>query len=662
MTEDQALDQLARLTGIFPEFKDMAGAIHQITPDTQRALLRANGYEINSDADAKAHLRAEQATQTDAYFLQEIVLVAGEAQKLPIPETVDWLVLSEADSHVLAEGRSTGEITLPALPDGVHTLQLKGARGEQTVCLIAAPRHVPLLTEAIGHDRTWGIMAALYGLKTDDPKTLADFGDLAHLATVLGAHGAGFLGINPVHALGEAAKETISPYSPTHRGFLNTDHIAVGDAPILEVPPDMVDYLGHRAGQRSQLKAEFSSFQQRPTESEKADFEQFCRQGGQPLVEFSRFEALSVIHGADSRHWPNHPDIAGGIPQEQLDYQKWLQWRADRQLAEAQKAALTSGMTLGLYLDLAVGARLGGAESWGTHSAAATGVSLGAPPDHLSPAGQNWQLAALSPRRLKAGNFDALRFVLRQNMRHCGLLRIDHALGLNRSFWLPEDGSPGGYIRQPFQSLMAIIAIEAKRAGTVIVGEDLGLVPKGFREDMAARGFYGYSVLQYEKDARGKFTPARKLRPQSLACFGTHDTPTLEGFWQGRDIEWWEKLGWIKPADAARAVDRRTGEKRQLAETQAPDPLPRRAGAGLREKIHASLAQSPAGLVAAQLDDILLLEEAQNLPGTIDEHPNWRRVYPKTIDEIAQGPELKKTAKIMAQAGRACKKMRKDQT
>jgi 4-alpha-glucanotransferase len=329
-----------------------------------------------------------------------------------------------------------------------------------------------------------------------------------------------------------------------------------------------------------------------------------------------------------------------------------MQWSADRQLAAAQQAGRDAGMSLGLYLDLAVGARLGGAESWGPEAATASGVSLGAPPDHLSPAGQNWQLAALSPHRLRQGRYEAFRFVLRQNMRHCGLLRIDHALGLNRSFWLPEDGTPGGYIRQPFRALMAIIAIEARRSGTVVVGEDLGLVPAGFREEMAASGLYGYSVLQYEKDETGALLPVEALRPQSLACFGTHDTPTLEGFWQGRDIAWWQKLGWISEEEAAWAVDRRTGEKRQLAGVKAPDPLPQRAGAGLRDLVHENLARAPAGLAAVQLDDILSIEEAQNLPGTIYDHPNWRRRYPQTIEQIAAGPDFDRTARIMNRAGR----------
>ena len=202
-------------------------------------------------------------------------------------------------------------------------------------------------------------------------------------------------------------------------------------------------------------------------------------------------------------------------------------------------------------------------------------------------------------------------------------------------------------------ALVAVISIEAARAQTVVVGEDLGLVPGGFRKAMAQSGFYGYSVLQYEKNKEGQFLPARSLRPQSLACFATHDTPTLAGFWEGRDIAWWEKLGWITEKEVAKAASRRGAEKRQLVRVSAPQPLPKTATNGVRDTIHATLAGAPAELVAVQLEDVLLQKETQNLPGTIDEHPNWRRPLPLTLEEISASPELEKTARIMARSGRA---------
>ena len=658
MKNDDALARLANHNGIFPEFKDMAGVIHRASPDTQRAMLRANGLEISTARDVQDHLRQYEQTRKSSYVANDVVVSSGVKNSVPVGDAVEWQVLSESDGVVLAEGHAEEIVDLPALPDGVHSLRVTGSKGTQLVNLIAAPVRAPSLKERSGMDQVWGVTAAFYGLNSGTGKKLADFDDLAAFSRILGINGAGFLGINPVHSLGEAAEDTISPYSPVHRGFLNTDHIALAERQPSSEVPTKIDYQGHRKEQRSRLRDKFSAFKASGNDASRRAFNDFCQNGGTALRDFARFEALSMHHGPNARHWPANAFEHHSASEDEMDYFMWMQWQADQQLGAAQEAAKSSGMTLGLYLDLAVGARLGGAESWGTQSAAAHGVSLGAPPDHLSPAGQNWQLSALSPRRLQHGKYEAFRFVLRQNMRHAGVLRIDHALGLNRSFWLPEDGSPGGYIRQHFQSFMGIIAIEAKRAGTVIVGEDLGLVPDGFRDEMAAWGLYGYSVLQYEKDAGGDFLPAHKMRAQSLACFGTHDTPTLEGFWRARDIAWWEKLGWITPQDATCETVRRSNEKRQLARLPAPAPLPFRAGAGVRDTVHANLAACPAALVAVQLDDILCLEEAQNLPGTVDEHPNWRRVYPSTFSEIETGPDLHKTAGIMAHTGRSSKTRR----
>ena len=645
----------------------MQGVVRVTTPDTQRALLRANGLPAHTDAEVAETLAEMKAVQRAALLPADVVIESNTSRPLQVACAVEWTVLADEDNRVLAEGSAEDVISLPPLPDGVHTLRLKVEKDVEETTLIVAPEQAPSLGTVTGQQKIWGCVAALYGIASTADKTLGDYNDLAELASVLGGSGAGFLGVNPVHALGCAALETISPYSPTHRGFLNTDHIAL-PLPLRTDsvdPEDLLNYATHRRMHGTAMRKAFSDFQSRNDRAENSRFEQFCAERGKDLDDFALFEHLSESHGPDWRAWPAalqnaHSARRDGMSEAVL-YHKWLQWQADSQLATAQKQARDAGMSLGLYLDLAVGARLGGAESWGDETSVAQGVSIGAPPDHLSPAGQNWQLSAFAPRKLQASRYKAFRQVLRQNMQHCGLLRIDHALGLSRSFWIPEDGSPGGYVQQPFEAFLAIVALEARRAGTVIVGEDLGLVPAGFRADIAARGFYGYSVMQYEKDNKGAFLPVENLRAQSLACFGTHDTPTLAGYWAGHDIAWWEKLGWITTEDAARAVDTRATEKRALAGLPAPTPLPQVATAGLRDSIHSRLAESPAAMVAVQLDDILLLKEAQNLPGTVDEHPNWRRRYPSTLSDFARSKDLRQTAGLMERAGRSTR-MRKDQT
>lgn len=663
MTADQTLAALASFCGVFDQFRDLQGAMRPTSPDTQRALLRANGLDVGSEAVVRETLAALQADQKERLAVPEVVVTCDTPNVLRCEGEVGWHVVSEEGDATLAEGRADGQINLPPLPAGVHHLHIRSGKRRHTTTVISAPARTPSLKERAKQGRCWGVVAPLYGLQSRRNAGLGDFEDLAQLAEGLGAHGAGFLGINPVHALGWAAQDTISPYSPSHRGFLNTAHIALDRLPglsdagsLARVDVALIDYAAHSQAHRAALRAAFEQFQRNASAAKREALARFTEEGGAALSDFAMFEDLSADLGQDWRQWPEErrtPEVArAGGSASDADFHIWLQWVADHQLQDAQGRAQRGGMALGLYLDLAVGARLDGAEAWGAADTLAQGVSLGAPPDHLSPAGQNWQLAAYAPRKLAARTYKPLRQVLRQVLRHCGVLRIDHALGLNRSYWIPEDGSPGGYIRQPFQSLMALIAIEAQRAGTVIVGEDLGLVPDGFRDTMAAKGFYGYTVLQYEKTKAGHFRKAQALRRQSLACFGTHDTPTIRGFWTGRDIEWWHRLDWIDKADKSKAQKQRKAEKADLLGISDAQVTQREAS-DLRDKVHLDLARGPTALVAVQLDDVLDVEEAQNLPGTIDAHPNWRRKIPVDVEKIAAQDVMKKTAQIMADAGRS---------
>jgi 4-alpha-glucanotransferase len=652
MSDGGALAELAGIAGIFPEFHDLQGVLRPTSVETLRALLRADGLPADSDAEAEETLRAVRAERDAAIVTEDIIVRAGQADGIDLAEGAEWRIVGEDDALV-AEGRSAGRVELPPLSPGVHSLHITQVSAQQSVNLIAAPAGVPRLDDLVGRDRVWGMMAALYGLRSERNGGLGDFRDLADLAVVLGAEGAAFLGINPVHALGWADQHTISPYSPTHRGFLNPLHCALDDIPGLAYPApsdagsgEMIDHAAHQVWKREGLRRGFDAFNDHASPQEQQSFAAFVTSGGAALTDFARFEAMSLRHGPDWRQWPKHINCPDGEERFHL----WLQWTADRQLGAAQKRAQEAGMGLGLYLDLAVGARLGGAESWSAQASLAKGVSLGAPPDQLSPAGQNWQLAAYAPRKLACHAYAPLRHVLAQSMRHCGVLRIDHALGLNRSYWIPDDGSPGGYIRQNFRAFMAIIAIEAQRAGTIIIGEDLGLVPEGFRDTMAAAGLYGYTVLQYEKNEHGRFRRPQELRAAALACFGTHDTPTLRGFWEGHDIDWWERLGWTDGAAANAARARREDEKRDLL--SGAEATSMADGPEVADVIHSALADAPSALAAVQLDDVLQIREAQNLPGTVDEHPNWRRRYPATVAEIAANDCLHRTAGIMAAAGR----------
>lgn len=665
---DNPLYTLAEEMGILSVFYDLSGHAHWTNDDTRRALLRALGVAASTDQEARDSLEAHWAEQALRIAPPEYVVTAGHETNVHVTRACDWVLLSEDDKEIAA-GKAEHHAHLPALEVGVYILRMSAGDLVQDTLVPAAPEKVPTLAERAGQERVWGVTAALYGLNSRRNIGIGDYADLAALAATLGNAGASFLGINPVHNWGCASPGTGSPYSPSHRGFLNTIHIAADAIPGLagkaEVAPliasvqntlnrdtNRVDYDAHAKRQVPLLRALFEQFDSLADKDAKSRLASFTSDGGEELRSFAIFEALSETYGSSWQKWPPHLQDHTAIPQDAydpsaLDFHIWLQWIAFEQLNTATEA---SSMPLGIYLDLAVGARRDGAEAWMGQECVAQGVALGAPPDHLSPEGQNWQLTAFAHALSRPNNYREFRSILRHAMQSAGVLRIDHVLGLNRSFWIPDDGSLGAYVRQPFETLLALTAIEAHNANCVVVGEDLGLVPDGFRETLAHRGFYGYSVLQYEKDDSGAFKDPAHLRHQSLACFATHDTPTLQGFCNGRDIEWWQKLGWIDQPKA----DWLSGERKAEVATLVPDHQ------SPDQAIHARLAYSPVSMAAVQLDDVLGEVEAQNLPGTINEHPNWCRIYDVEIEDMAQSSALSGLAELMSDAERASSKLERD--
>ncbi len=642
---DENLRQLAQDCGIHLGYHAWDG-MHQVSePPTLKALLNALDLDVQTDAAITEALRAREAERAARTLPAEQVISAGSPFEFALTHPIEWHVLDE-DGHEVQAGRSETSLVLAPLPVGYFTLVVRGPNRREEVFLLSRPAHAPTIEDLTGHRKAWGVSAAVYALRSPSNGGLGNYGDLGHAMSALAPSGAMYFGINPVHALGWAARDTISPYSPSHRGFLNVDHIATGTR--LEPVSDrtLIDYPEFRKKHRPALEAEFQQFQKNGTAAQRREFQMFCRAEGQELARFAMFEAISEAHGCDFRKWPvslHQPE--GATPTTRDAFHAWLQWRTSAQIKAAQTTAVQSGMALGLYLDLAVGARPGGAEVWMHQDLIARGVSIGAPPDQLSPAGQSWTLAAYAPNKLARNRYEPLRTLLRKLMSQAGILRIDHVLGLMRSFWVPEDGSPGGYISQPFDALLAVVAIEAWRNRCCVVGEDLGLVPAGFRERLNASGLYSYAVWQFEGKGDGTLRSAQDLRPFSMACFSTHDTPTIRGFWRGRDIEWWRAIGWLSQEKAmglhaARAVHRNALRR----DCGIP---PEASLDDVCQAVHRELGQSPAELVTVQLDDLLGSEQAQNLPGTIDEHPNWRRPAAMAVAKFAAGQGLESIRKSM---------------
>lgn len=688
MTASEPLERLAAKLGILASYRDFDGAERIASPDTLRALTAAMGFPSETDRRASHQLQALDEDRERELGPAERIARSGQPISVPVRGPVEWRLFRDGDGRAgaeesIAEGRAEARIALDALPSGIYVIAYGATGSDCETVLIVAPERAPSLRDIAGRDRLWGMTAALYGLNSSRNLGIGDFEDLAGAATGLARHGAAYLGVNPVHAIGAGSNETISPYSPTSRVFLSPRHIAAdavpdlaaseaarrnleSDAQLFGAPigAEHVDYETVLPRIEALQEALFAGFTSLPeTAPRRHAFREYQSAAGPDLARFASFETACELHGPDSRAWPEAIHGLSGPALEKfsdrhsnrLAFHAWRQWIADQQLSDAARRAKEAGMALGLYLDLAVGARLGGAEAWMESAAIADGISLGAPPDALGPAGQRWNLAAYSPHGLRRERYRPFVKVLRATMRHAGLVRIDHVIGLARSFWIPTDGTPGGYVRYPDEALLAIVAIEAERVGTVVVGEDLGLVPDGFRDQLRQAGLYSYSVMQFEKDADGAFARPSEYEPQSLATFGTHDTPTLRGYETGRDIDWWQELDWIAPEDAAAAKSARKTDiagLRALNKPVANDRDADRPPAPLSTIVHSALAGSTASIVAVQLDDALGETEAQNLPGTTAAHPNWSRRCAVPVDELAEHAGIGELASLMADAGR----------
>ena len=522
--------------------------------------------------------------------------------------------------------------------------------------------------------RVFGLALQLYGLRSARNWGIGDFEDLARLAEYIAGLGADFVGVNPLHALFPADPTRISPYAPSSRAFLNPLYIAPDRVPGFAELADrdaltaeladlrgteLVDYVPvHRVKFRA-LDALFAHFTKTAAPTAKATFARYCREQGEALANHALYEALAehfVAEGGsvawltwpDAYHDPNSlaaRDFARAARQR-IAFFQWLQWIADMQLADAQRRAKAAGMRIGLYLDLAVGVAPDGATSWSEGRAVARAARIGCPPDPFSTEGQDWGLVPFSPLGLEAARYEPFRALLRANMCHAGALRLDHAMGLQRLYWIPEGESAreGAYVRYPFRALLEAVAEESCVFGTIVIGEDLGTVPAGFTDTMVRAGLLSYQVLYFGRSGQ-RFQPPEDYRREALVCASTHDLPTLKGWWTGTDIDWRVRTGRATKAEAEiRRQDRlaeRTGLIEALAEAgllPAPAAAHALAAPALSDAAliaaHRFLARTPSRLFAVQLDDALGTVEQANLPGTVDEHPNWRRKMAVGIEEL----------------------------
>ena len=540
--------------------------------------------------------------------------------------------------------------------------------GHAGIDIIVAPPRAYLPQ---GEMRIWGLAVQLYTLRSQRNWGIGDFGDLERMCEIASDAGASLVGINPLHASHRSDPEAASPYAPTSRRFLNWLTIDIEALPeardpdvqhyIASVSDDVaalrakpfVDYTGVAMLKAPALKLCFAALSGARTEA----FASYVSAGGETLQRFAIHEALVARYGRNGANWPEalrqgESEAIAAFAREEpraIDFSMYLQWCASEQLDRVAAAARARGVAL--YRDLAVGVESGGAEAWGGPDYVMT-ASIGAPPDLLNTQGQDWGLPPLSPVTLERDAYASFAALLADNMADAGALRIDHAMSLMRLFWIPRGGKPadGAYVSYPFDDLLAIVARESVRAHCMVIGEDLGTVPAGFRDKMAANNILSYRILLFERDGNGAFLPPDAYPELALATTGTHDLPPLAGWLESDDIALHERLGLIDGETARQTrVSREAGVAHLRAALVASGDL-RELEPDTESVVigaYRYLARSPARIVMLQIEDALGERMPVNIPGTNLEYPNWRRKLRDDLETIATDQRLERFARAL---------------
>ena len=674
--EETALARLAAAAGIEPRYRDTAGIMRETAPETARALLAAMGFAVESERtviDSFARLMERAARR-----VVPPVIVARAGAIVPLSAAVgpaDWRIDLETGGTLSGTIDGTA-LVLPAdLALGYHRLTLADAETGVPLIIVPSSAYLPPWFER--GERRWGIACPLFSIWTEHSQGIGDFSDLADLAHEAASLGAMTIGLNPLHALAPGEPEQANPYWPSSRLFLNPLHIDVTAIDpsvtpvVMALSGSSIDYSEVAAGKNAALEGLYRQFAAGPAD---LDFESFIAEQGDRLLRFALFSALTEQFAPD--HWQAWPEAlrspaAPGIRQftqdnaERLRYHAWLQWHADRQFGKAASAIEGAVADGGFYGDLAVGVSPQGADAWADQQCYAIGARFGAPPDGFTPAGQDWGMPPPHPVALVEQGYAPFIAALRANMRHARILRIDHVMGLARLYWIPagEPATAGAYVRYPFQDLLGIIALESRRNRCTVIGEDLGTLPDGFREQLADARILSYRVLGFERWDDGLYRRPEAYPPLALATSGTHDLPSFAAWWLGDDIALRERLGLLFAADPAHELADRQRERALLVsalidQRLLPADFPVSAaidepGLGrLIAAIQGFLARSPAALLMVNLVDMFAERVQINLPGTVLEHTNWRHRSSRSVDGLASDPLIRAIVAAILAEGR----------
>ena len=711
--DNALIERLAQLRGIADAYDNYRGELQHFSLETKAGILSAMGCVVDDNsalAAEIAHIETARwrrflpavATTRTARIGFDINVTARE-----FGGTIVWRVIfedgsrldgavSSADCAEVWRGEVAGswitrrrfELAVD-LPPGYHELEAKIAGGAAEHCLlmVSPPKCFEPAAIAAGR-RLWGIAVQLYTVRSQVNWGIGDFRDLEMLIRWMASSGAGFIGVNPLHALAPADPARASPYSASSRYFLNVLYISVPAVPEfadclaararmadpefarrlheLRAQP-LVDYRGV-ADLKFEILAllhqEFRDTHLAMCSERGRGFLEFVARRGLPLQLHARFDALDChFRGANGSasgwmSWPQeYRDVNGSAAARfavehatQVEFYAYLQWLAHEQLVQAQALARALGMPIGLYGDYAVGANPSGSETWMDQASYCLGAEIGAPPDPLALKGQGWGIPPPDPAVLQAQPLHGFVQLIRDNMRYYGALRLDHVMSLCRLWWVPAGcaATAGAYVHYPLHQLLTALSLESTRSSCLVVGEDLGVVPEEMCRAMPEFGLYHYKVLLFEKIS-GRFRRPDEFTRHALAAATTHDLPTLHSYWEGRDIELRRRLN-LYPSEKIESdiVREREHDREMLlsalreqginpAHPSTPqEPYTDELGHAL----HLYLARSSTALVALQIEDLLGMIDPVNVPGTFAEYPNWQRKLTASIEDMAGRSDL----------------------
>lgn len=724
------LDDLLKMFGVEPEYKDTEGQRHYAELADLLRVLKQKGIYLREDLFREAPDTLVASSQNPP---EELSITMRSEQDIPeegarngfivfeeYSKAIDAFHYAIDDAQVSTSGpRLVNEVTIRVpYPKGLHegryrfhvTAEFSQARCSKDVHWLVCPEACYLPPEMANGARLAGVALAMYGLRSQKNWGIGDFSDLERVIDWAADDlGVDFVGLQPLHAIFNKSPFNTSPYLPSSRLYPNYVYL---DVPAIEdfnqsekarlyasLPTNQslvhelrgrehVDYEKVAALKLVVLRETFRTFLENNARGHRCNerweqFEKFRQSQGEYLRRFALFCALQEHFSEQSAHtfgwrdWPTpyHDPEGAAVKdferehQEKVLFWMYVQWQIHLQLSRIQDYARAKGMLIGLYHDMALGVDSNGADFWAWRRFFHEGFAIGAPPDPFSPRGQNWGVPPPDGEAIRRSGYDLFLKNLEANCRYGGALRIDHVMQLNHLFWIANGCSPsqGVYVKEYEDELLSLVALQSQKSKALIVGEDLGTLPHGFRERLMAKGIFSYRLFYFEQDGQGNYLPFQDYPRTALVSISTHDLPTLAGFWSHRDIELRHEMGLISAAQSEEQRRQRTTQKARIIERLFQDGFLTDQNAhaawesltptdDLHTAVLSFVLRTPSLLTLINQEDLFLDVRQQNFPGTTSEHPNWVTKMRYTVEELRSNGEAGRMAekfrRLVAASGR----------